>query len=285
MTTKLQVRQKPPKLCYRSMEFRASEPVGDGRTLEGYAAVFDSPTRIETFFGDFEEELARGAFKKTLRERTPVLQFDHGRDMRTGSLPIGSINDLREDEHGLFTSARLFDNDVVEPIRQAIEAEAINGMSFRFRIVQEEWRDEDGTLIKDDDDLFDLLLDDDALPRRTIKEVELFELGPVVFPAYDATSVGVRSMLAQLDEDKQMSCVRDLLASVFTPEQVNRIVQDVDESRNDPQETPGATEGTPDDAEAASSTPASKNAEPTVRHSADLREPADWYLPGPSEIL
>lgn len=213
-SNKLRVRQKPPKLCYRSVKFRATEPITDGRTLEGYAAVFNSPTVIETFFGDFEEEIARGAFRKTLRDKTPVLQFDHGRDMRTGSIPIGAINNINEDEHGLFVSARLFDNDVVEPIRQAIEAEAINGMSFRFRIMKEDWRDAAGDLIADDDDLFDLLFDDDAMPRRTVREVELFELGPVVFPAYDSTSVGVRSLLATLDRDKRVTLVRELVETV-----------------------------------------------------------------------
>lgn len=214
IASKLRVRQKPPKLCYRSVEFRATDPITDGRTLEGYAAVFNSPTTIETFFGDFEEEVARGAFRKTLSDKTPVLQFDHGRDARTGSIPIGAINAIREDKHGLFVSARLFENDVVEPIRQAIEAEAINGMSFRFRITREEWRDGDGDLITEDDDLFDLLFDDDVMPRRTVKEVELFELGPVVFPAYDSTSVGVRSLLATLDRDDRVTLVRELAKTV-----------------------------------------------------------------------
>lgn len=214
MTTTLKVREKPPKLCFRSVEFRATEPTGDGRTLEGYAAVFNDPTTVETFFGDFEEEVARGAFTRTLDAKTPVLQFDHGRDMRTGSIPIGTINELYEDSRGLFVSARLFDNDVVDPIRQAIEAGAISGMSFRFRIMREEWRDANGTKLKSDDELLDILLDPDSdrgPARRTIREVELFELGPVVFPAYDATSVGVRAMLAQLNEGERSALVHDLM--------------------------------------------------------------------------
>lgn len=212
MTTTLKVREKPPKLCFRSVEFRASEPTTDGRTLEGYAAVFNEPTTIETFFGDFEEEVARGAFTRTLDAKKPILQFDHGRDMRTGSIPIGTINDIREDSRGLFVSARMFDNDVVEPIRQAIEAGAISGMSFRFRIMREEWRDADGTKIKDDDELLDILLDpesDRGPVRRTVREVELFELGPVVFPAYDATSVGVRSLLAALGGEERAALLRE----------------------------------------------------------------------------
>lgn len=186
---------KPPRLCYRAVEFRA-EPSTDGRTLEGYAAVFDTPTRIDSWEGKFDETIERGAFAKTIKERTPVLQFDHGRDMRTGSVPIGSITTLSEDSHGLFVAARLFDNQVVEPIRQAIEGGAIDGMSFRFRVVREAW-----------DDTPDV-------PQRTIREVELFELGPVVFPAYAATSVGVRSILSHLDDMERQALIRELAAEI-----------------------------------------------------------------------
>lgn len=201
-----------PRLVSRSVQFRATGEEGDGRTLEGYAAVFGQTTRIDSWEGTFDEEIVRGAFRKTIKERRPVLQFDHGHDWRTGSVPIGALNDLREDDDGLFVRARLFDNDVVEPIRQAIDGGAIDGMSFRFKVVRDEWRDTDGKLVKPDE-LLGLLYDsgDRGPLLRSIKEVELFELGPVVFPAYEGTSVGVRSLLAGLsDEDRQ--ALRHLLA-------------------------------------------------------------------------
>jgi HK97 family phage prohead protease len=183
---------KNTPLC-RAAKFEIRSTSDDGRTLEGYAAVFNTPTRIDSWEGKFDEELSRGAFSKTIDERTPVLQFDHGRDVATGSVPIGSIEALREDDHGLFVRARLHQNDRVEPIRQAIESGAIDGMSFRFRVVREEW-DESGDV-----------------PMRTIREVELFELGPVVFPAYESTSVGVRSLLADLSTDQRDHLLTELL--------------------------------------------------------------------------
>jgi uncharacterized protein len=181
----------PKALLTRAVTFetRASD---DGFTLEGYGAVFDSPTRIDSWEGTFDEVIAKGAFAKTLKERTPVVQFDHGHDIATGSVPIAAVQEIREDSKGLFVSARMFDNPRVEPIRQAIAGGAIDGMSFRFRVVREEW-----------DDSADIAV-------RTIKEVELFELGPVVFPAYDATSVGVRSLLADLDDTQRARLLTDL---------------------------------------------------------------------------
>lgn len=203
-------------ICLRSVEFRATGDAGDGRTLEGYAAVFDTPTRIQSWEGEFDEEIAHGAFRKTMKKRTPVLQFDHGRDQRTGSVPIGSIDELTEDQQGLFVRARLFDNPVVEPIRQAIEGQAIAGMSFRFQVAREQWSDKDGKKIKDDE-LPRLLWEpgDRGPLKRTILEVDpLHELGPVVFPAYDATSVGVRSLLAQITPDEHRALLRELAAEI-----------------------------------------------------------------------
>jgi uncharacterized protein len=176
-----------------SFELRDSD---DGFTLEGYAAVFDMPTRIDSWEGRFDEVIARGAFSKTISERRPVLQFDHGRDAATGSVPIGAIEELREDDRGLFVRARLHDNARVEPIRQAIASGAIDGMSFRFRVTREEWEESADPSV------------------RTIREVELFELGPVVFPAYSATSVGVRSLLADLGDDERAQLVSEIAAEV-----------------------------------------------------------------------
>jgi hypothetical protein len=183
-----------------SFEMRAAGD-DDGFTLEGYAAVFGTPTRIDSWEGRFDEIVAPGAFARTINAKKPVLQFDHGRDVATGSVPIGAIEELREDARGLFVRARLHDNARVEPIRQAIASGAIDGMSFRFRVTREDWN-EDSKL--------------DA-PIRTIREVELFELGPVVFPAYDATSVGVRSLLGDLDADERARLVAELRREISDP--------------------------------------------------------------------
>lgn len=203
-------------VCLRAVEFRTTGDAGDGRTLEGYAAVFDTPTRIQSWEGEFDEEIARGAFRKTLRKRTPVLQFDHGRDQRTGTVPIGAIEELTEDDKGLFVRARLFDNDVVEPIRQAIAGGAITGMSFRFQVAREQWFDRDGVKVKSDE-LPRLLWEpgERGPLRRQILEIDpLHEAGPVVFPAYDATSVGVRSLLAQMSADERRALVHELAAEL-----------------------------------------------------------------------
>ena len=80
----------------RNLEFRATDTADDGLTLEGLAAVFDVPTEIRDYLGHYSERIAFGAFKKSLTDRRPVMQFDHGRDSRTGSVPIGVFEELRD---------------------------------------------------------------------------------------------------------------------------------------------------------------------------------------------
>ena len=182
----------------RTVEFRAT-PSADGLTLDGYAAVFNEWTTIDSWEGTFRERIAPGAFKRTLDHRMPVLQFDHGSHPLIGSIPLGRISNITEDDHGLRVRARLSDNWLVEPVRDAIKDGAITGMSFRFSVPQngdKVVRGKDGVL------------------ERTISEVALYEVGPVVFPAYEATSVGVRSRAAL--EALQDPEVRSELARILT---------------------------------------------------------------------
>lgn len=179
-------------------EFRdagdGGQDAGDGLTLTGLAAVWDSPTEIDSWEGTFTEQIRRGAFRKTIREQTPVLQFDHGRHPVIGSIPIGRIDDIRETDEGLAVTARLTDNWLIEPVRDAIADRTVKGMSFRFDVVREEWRDNTGTLIKADELPQLLWSPGDRGPlQRTLVELRCPELGPVVFPAYTATSVDVRA--------------------------------------------------------------------------------------------
>lgn len=187
-------------VLFRSVPFEirdAGEDGGDGLTLDGYGAVFGTPTRIDSWEGTFDEDIARGAFKKSLSERTPVLQFDHGRHPMVGSIPLGSFESLSEDADGLHVVARLHDNWLVQPVRDAIRSKAIPGMSFRFSVVKDEWRTAAGEPLVGQQIDRALMAADPAdptsIPKRTLREVKLYEVGPVVFPAYAETSVGVRS--------------------------------------------------------------------------------------------
>jgi HK97 family phage prohead protease len=186
-------------ICVRSFDFELrGEPDGDGLTLHGYAAEFNSPTKIRDLKGEFEETILPGAFKRSLEARTPVLQWDHGKDPAVGTAPIGDIQDLREDDHGLLVRARLYDHPSTGRVRQAIKGKSVKGMSFRFGV-------------PDDGEIWSTR---DGLDRREIIAADVHELGPVVFPAYRDTTVSVRSLLATLDPDEYRALIRELAAEV-----------------------------------------------------------------------
>lgn len=184
-------------LC-RSAPFtltRATDEGTDGLTIEGYGAVFNSPTRISGWEGDFEEVIAPGAFKRSLQARIPRMQFDHGQHPLLGSLPLGRWTVAEEDERGLHLVGRLTDNWLVAPFRDAIRDGGVEGMSFRFAVVQDVWTDAAGKRLRDNE-ISDMLYNgagDRGPLRRTLREVKASEAGPVVWPAYEDTAVGVRS--------------------------------------------------------------------------------------------
>lgn len=190
--------QSPSRELCRSADFTPAhkdEP-DDGRTLVGYGATFGSPTEIRSWEGHFNESIRKGAFRKSLSERTPVLQFDHGQHPLIGSIPIGSITDIREDDHGLYIEARISDNWLMQPVRDAISEGSVGGMSFRFEVIREEWRTAEGELLRDPDEIMRRLYmpdPEDGPLQRTLTEVRMREVGPVVFPAYESTTVGVRA--------------------------------------------------------------------------------------------
>jgi HK97 family phage prohead protease len=175
---------------------------GDGLDIEGYWAVFGVRALIDSWEGTFWEENAQGAFKKTLRENTPKMQFDHGRHPLLGSLPLGTWRESLEDDHGALSRGRLSDNWLIEPFRDAIRDEAVTGMSYRFQVIREEWRDQAGKKVKPEDvpdRIWASSLTEEDLLVRTILESKVSEAGPVVWPAYESTQVGVRSKKVTID--------------------------------------------------------------------------------------
>ncbi len=167
-----------------------------GLTLEGYAAVFDQPTRISNAFeGDFTETVRQGAFSKMVRQNPPpVVQFDHGTHPMIGQMPIAAPPSSREDARGLWVSTTVHDNWMTIPVRDAIESGAIPGWSFRF--IPNEGGDQWDTM-RENRDLLDL---------------KVFELGPVVFPAYTGTEIALR-MAKQLREAPEQQF--DLIRAIF----------------------------------------------------------------------
>lgn len=151
---------------------------GEGSLLFGYAAVFNEWTEINSWEGRFLERIAPGAFRKTLRERGDRVKvlFNHGMDPQIGDKPLGKPRTMVERDRGLYVEVPLDETSYNADIKALLRSGALDGMSFRMTVVGEEWN-----------------LPENAMPERTIKEIRLYEFGPVTFPAYQATEAGVRA--------------------------------------------------------------------------------------------
>lgn len=152
----------------------------------GHFAVFNRWTEIDSWFeGNFLERILPGSFRKTFsenRERIRAL-FQHGRDPQIGDKPLGPPEVLREDETGAYYEVPLLDTAYNREILPGLEA-GLYGASFRFEVMRE--------------DVVEKPEPSEENPRgireRTIKELRLFEFGPVTFPAYADATAGVRSL-------------------------------------------------------------------------------------------
>jgi hypothetical protein len=182
------------------VEIRSDTPDdASGMHFTGHAAVFNTRTEIGdvTRWG-FIEQVATGAFTKTLQEADVIFNQDHdpGR-----VLARTSNNTLRlsTDNIGLLADAEMAPVSYAKDISILVARGDIKGMSFAFQVVDDTWtteqrRDEQGTAWEVD--------------VRTINEVRLFDVCATAAPAYETTDASVRTVMtarkraAALTEDR-----------------------------------------------------------------------------------
>lgn len=156
-------------------------------TLVGYGAVFYDGSRATEFelWPGVIERVGRSAFDKALGDDADVRGlFNHNPDNLLGRTASGTMR-LFTDEKGLRYEIDLADTVEGVAIAAKVERGDLSGSSFSFELRADEWeKKDDGTEI------------------RTLKEVRLFDVGPVVFPAYDATTAGIREGAGVFEEAK-----------------------------------------------------------------------------------
>lgn len=167
-----------------AIEFRAASEGETGDVMTGHFAVFNRWTKIDSWYeGKFMERLAPGSFADTLASSRAVkVLYDHGADPMIGNKPLGTPRSVSEDKKGVKYEVDLFDASYVNDLKPALRAGQL-GASFRFRVTAEEWQQTPKRSASNPE----------ALPERTITGVELYEFGPVTFPAYADATAGMRS--------------------------------------------------------------------------------------------
>lgn len=162
---------------------QSSDSIG---LLSGHFTPFEQWTEIDSVYeGRFMERIVPGALSKTITEsvRNMRVLYDHGKDPSIGNKVLGPIDDLREDEYGAFYAVPLYDTSYNRDLLPGLRDKAY-GASYRFRVVRDEWVDRPARSEHNPD----------GIPERTLREVAVYEFGPVTFPAYAGASSGVRSL-------------------------------------------------------------------------------------------
>jgi HK97 family phage prohead protease len=144
-------------------------------TIVGYAAVFN---RYSLDLGFFREKVAPGAFTDALKRCDVRCLRNHEPESILGRTSAGTLR-LVQDEIGLRIECDLPNTQIGRDTAESIGRGDIQGQSFAFSTAIDQW-------------------DYSSEPwQRTVVEIaELYDVGPVTFPAYEDTSVAVRSYAA-----------------------------------------------------------------------------------------
>jgi HK97 family phage prohead protease len=144
-------------------------------SISGYAAMFNEETVIA---GLFREAIAPGAFAAAVKDDDVRALFNHDSNIVLGRTKSGTLT-LREDDKGLFYDVNPPNTQAANDVRELIQRGDVSGSSFGFTVEDETWDDSEVKRGK--------------LPLRIIRKASLFDVSPVTFPAYEATSVSARS--------------------------------------------------------------------------------------------
>lgn len=140
--------------------------------IAGHAAVFNQ--RSEDL-GGFVEQIAPGAFAKSLASRDVRALLNHNADMVLGRSSAGTLR-LQEDETGLSFEIDPPDTTYARDLTVSMSRGDVKEMSFGFITIEDAWAKVEDVWV------------------RTLLEVDVLEISPVTFPAYGQTTVSARSL-------------------------------------------------------------------------------------------
>ncbi len=159
------------------------------RRFQGHAAVVNSRTEIgDPLKWGWYEQIAPGAFDKTLAEGDARFLIDHNSSLLIARVSAGDLR-LHIDDVGLAVDSGL-DTELsyVRDLVRNLEKRRITGMSFGFYVVRDQWEEVEVEVERDGKTvLVDAWL-------RTIQEVRLLEVSVVTFPAYEDTDAHLRTI-------------------------------------------------------------------------------------------
>lgn len=168
---------------YKGMSIRADSN-GTVLRLTGYAAKFNSSTLLNKgAHNQFRETIAPTAFARALRENADVRMLrNHDPNFVLGRTKSGTLR-LSADKVGLLFECMLPDTQDARDLHTVIARGDMDQCSFAFKATKDEWGDSD-----------DYDENGRPIPLRTLRDVDLFDVSAVTYPAYEDTSVSARAL-------------------------------------------------------------------------------------------
>lgn len=147
----------------------------ESQRIVGYGAVFyDGSAGTEFTFLGIHERIMPGAFDRALREDDVRGLFNHNPDnvlARTGAGTLALAVDAKGLRYEIAPPATRLASDLLAVLARG----DVTGSSFSFEVLNQQWREEGDEVI------------------REIQDVKLWDVGPVTFPAYSATTSGIKA--------------------------------------------------------------------------------------------
>ncbi len=173
----IETRRTPSSLAGISL-VREGRVGTDFPYIVGYAAMFYNAADPGTQYqlaDDIMERLCPGCFDRAIAEDDVLGLVNHNIDQLLGRVASGTMS-LRTDSKGLKYSMELPDTTVGRDLREYLARGDITGSSFSFLPLDTKWTEVKGVGMV-----------------REVREVQLFDCGPVTMPAYRATTAGLQS--------------------------------------------------------------------------------------------
>ncbi len=161
------------ELISEGIEVREAE---DGvKTISGYAVKWEMKSQTLGYWRRFKEQFKKGAFEESLKVEDQRALWSHDTSQVLGRTKNGTLR-LYEDSIGLRFELDLPPTTLGNDVYQTIKRGDVDGVSFGFQKVIEEWDENDPDNIV-----------------RSITKAKLLEISPVAFPAYPDSTVSARS--------------------------------------------------------------------------------------------
>lgn len=170
----------------------------DGKPIfAGYGAVFydGTPETEYKLWDDMVERIMPGAFDRAISEQHDVRGlFNHDPNHVLGRTKSGTMK-LSIDAKGLAYEIEPGDTSVSRDVQVHLDRGDVSGSSFSFVPTEASWIEQ--------------TKDGKTMWIREVRSVDLYDVGPVTFPAYESTTAGVRSKDESRDARESLNKFRE----------------------------------------------------------------------------